>query len=319
MTDKELFRQMLRIRLVEEKIAEVYPEQEMRCPVHLCTGQEAVAVGVCANLTPQDYVLSSHRSHGHYLAKGGNLKALLAEIYGKETGCSHGKGGSMHLVDLDSGFLGSTPIVGSTIPIGVGAAFGSKLRGEKRVVVVFFGDGATEEGVFHESVNFAVLQNLPVVFICENNLYSVYSPMEVRQPRTRQIYELVRGHGLVSRHGDGNNIKDVVRLAGEAIQRAREDKGPSFLEFSTYRWREHCGPYYDNKIGYRTEEEYLEWKEKCPVKQFGNLLAENQTLGQKDLDEITKELNAEIEEAFRFAKESPFPVEEKIYEDIYAS
>ncbi len=319
MSDKELFRRMLRIRLVEEKIAEVYPEQEMRCPVHLCTGQEAVAVGVCANLTPNDFALSSHRSHGHYLAKGGNLKALLAEIYGKETGCSHGKGGSMHLVDLEAGFLGSTPIVGSTIPIGVGAAFGSKLRGEKRVVVVFFGDAATEEGVFHESVNFAVLENLPVIFVCENNLYSVYSSLEVRQPKTREIYELAKGHGLPSSQGDGNDINEVVRQTGEAIERARAGQGPSFLEFLTYRWREHCGPDYDNHIGYRTEQEYLEWKEKCPIKRFENLLSKNETLNQKDADEMSKELKAEIEEAFRFAKESPFPLEEKILEDIYAS
>jgi len=317
--DKELFRQMLRIRLVEEKIAEVYPEQEMRCPVHLCTGQEAVAVGVCANLTSNDFAFSSHRSHGHYLAKGGNLKALLAEIYGKETGCSHGKGGSMHLVDLEAGFLGSTPIVGSTIPIGVGAAFGSKLREENRVVVVFFGDAAIEEGVFHESVNFAVLENLPVIFVCENNLYSVYSPLEVRQPKTREIYELAKGHGLPSSQGDGNDITEVIRQSGEAIERARRGKGPSFLEFSTYRWREHCGPYFDNQIGYRTEQEYLEWKEKCPIKRFGYLLSKNGTLGQKEADEMSRELNAEIEEAFRFAKESPFPLEEKILEDIYAS
>ena len=315
---KELFRQMLRIRLVEEKIAEVYPEQEMRCPVHLCTGQEAVAVGVCENLTANDYVLSSHRSHGHYLAKGGSLKALLAELYGKETGCSGGKGGSMHLVDLEAGFLGSTPIVGSTIPIAVGAAFGSVLRNELRVVAVFFGDAATEEGVFHESVNFAVLKNLPVIFVCENNLYSVYSPLEVRQPRTREIYQLAKSHGAWSAQGKGNDVEEVSRLANEAVERARRGKGPAFLEFSTYRWREHCGPYYDNPLGYRTEKEFLEWKERCPVKTFKERLIKERILTSEEIRRIESELNSEIEEAFRFAKESPFPPEESILQDIYA-
>ncbi len=168
--------------MVEEKIAKLYPEQEMRCPVHLCIGQEAICVGVCANLGPEDYVLSNHRSHGHYLAKGGDLKAMMAEIYGKVTGCCQGKGGSMHLVDLPSRFLGAVLIVGSTIPIAVGAALGTVMEGEQRVTVVFLGEGATEEGVFHESLNFAALKKLPVIFVCENNYFSVYPHLSVRQP-----------------------------------------------------------------------------------------------------------------------------------------
>lgn len=315
---KKLFREMLRIRMVEEKIAEVYPEQEMRCPVHLCTGQEAVAVGVCAHLGKNDYVLSSHRSHGHYLAKGGNLKALLAELYGKETGCSHGKGGSMHLVDLAVGFLGSTPIVGSTIPIGVGAAFGSVLRNEKRLVAIFFGEGATEEGVFHESLNFAVLKNLPVIFICENNLYSVYSPLEVRQPQ-RKIHELVRGNGLGSSHGDGNDVTEVWRLIKEAVGHVQSGKGPAFLEFDTYRWREHCGPHYDNQLGYRTEQEFLEWKKRCPVNRCKERLLEGGISTAREIIQMEKDLANEIDEAFLFAKESPFPPAESILQHIYAA
>ena len=315
---KKLFREMLRIRRVEEKIAEVYPEQEMRCPVHLCTGQEAVAVGVCENLNKNDYALSSHRSHGHYLAKGGNLKALLAELYGKETGCSGGKGGSMHLVDLTAGFLGSTPIVGSTIPIGVGAAFGSMLRNENRIVAIFFGDAATEEGVFQESVNFAVLKNLPVVFVCENNLYSVYSPLEVRQPQTRQIYEWVEANDLWCGHGDGNDMEEVWRLSKQAVDHARAGKGPAFLEFATYRWREHCGPYYDNQVGYRTEQEFLEWKERCPVQRLKQRLLDEKILTPQAVTEIEEELAGEIDKAFLFAKESPFPPKESILQHIYA-
>nr|MDQ3000917.1 thiamine pyrophosphate-dependent dehydrogenase E1 component subunit alpha [Fibrobacterota bacterium] len=174
-TALRLYDEMVRLRLIEERVAELYLEQEMRCPVHLCIGQEGVATGISASLGHQDYAMSGHRSHGHYLAKGGNLNGMMAELYGKVTGTSRGKGGSMHLVDLDVGFLGATPIVASTIPIAVGAAFAASMRGEKRISVVYFGEGATEEGVFHESVSFAMLKKLPVVFVCENNLYSVYS------------------------------------------------------------------------------------------------------------------------------------------------
>ena len=316
-TYKSLFKTLLRIRIIEEKIAEVYSEQEMRCPVHLCIGEEAVAVGVCANLTRDDYVLSNHRSHGHYLAKGGNLKAMMAEIYGKATGCCQGKGGSMHLIDLAAGFLGATPIVGATIPIAVGAALGTVMRGEKRISVVFLGDAATEEGVFHESLNFAALKKLPVVFVCENNLYSVYSPLNVRQPEGREIYRQAEGHGVKSYHGDGNNAIEVYRLAGEAIRRAREGKGPSFLEFMTYRWREHCGPYYDNNIGYRTEAEFQEWRQRCPVERFQKQLLKDGIISQPEIDRMTKDFGAEIAAAIKFAKESPFPEEGTLMEHVY--
>lgn len=316
---KQFYYQMLRIRMVEEKIAELYPEQEMRCPVHLCIGQEAVAVGVCANLSRADYILSSHRSHAHYLAKGGDLKAMLAEIYGKVTGCSRGKGGSMHLVDLSAGFLGATPIVGSTIPIAVGAAFGSVMRGEKRVAVAFFGDGATEEGVLHESLNFAALKKLPVLFVCENNLYSVQSPLSVRQPEGREIFNLAQGHGMESYQGDGNNVIEVYRLAGQAVRKAREGNGPTFLEFKTYRWREHCGPYFDEDLGYRSKNEVEEWQRRCPIEMLrANLLGEG-VLSIKEIEDMVIELRTEIEAAVVFAKESPFPTGEQLTENVYFS
>ena len=309
---------MLRIRMIEEKIAELYPEQEMRCPVHLCIGQEAVAAGVCAHLARVDYVLSGHRSHGHYLAKGGDLKAMMAELYGRLTGCSGGKGGSMHLVDLSVGFLGATPIVGSTIPIAVGTALGSMMRGEPRVTVIFFGEGATEEGVFHESINFAALKQLPVVFVCENNLYSVYSPLSVRQPRGREVFLLARGHEVESHQGDGSDVVEVSRLAEQAIRKAREGGGASFVEFKTYRWREHCGPYYDNHLGYRTEEEFLEWKRRDPIEMFGTSLLNEGVLPSQGVHEMTTSLKAEIEEAVAFAKASPFPEEDLLVRDVYA-
>jgi pyruvate dehydrogenase E1 component alpha subunit len=317
-TYESIYKTMLRIRMVEEKIAKLYPEQEMRCPVHLCIGQEAVATGVCANLSRNDYVLSNHRSHGHYLAKGGDLKAMMAELYGKATGCSQGKGGSMHLVDLSTGFLGATPIVGSTIPIAVGVAFGSMMRGEQRVTVIFFGDATVEEGVFHESINFAVLKRLPVIFVCENNLYSVYSPLSVRQPEGREIFELAKGHGIESYQGDGNDVIQVYTLAEQAIGKARQGGGPTFLEFKTYRWREHCGPYYDNDLGYRTESEFQEWKQRCPIENLKKNLLRDGILCNQDIEGMVSELEAEIEDAIVFAKGSPFPEEQCLLEHIYA-
>lgn len=308
---------MLRIRMVEEKIAELYPEQEMRCPVHLCIGQEAIAVGVCIGLRREDYALSGHRSHGHYLAKGGALKAMMAELYGKVTGCSRGKGGSMHLVDLSVGFLGATPIVGSTIPVGVGTAFASATRSEQRVTVVFFGDAATEEGVFHESLNFAALKRLPVVFVCENNLYSVYSPLSVRQPKGRELFRLAEGHGIERHQADGNDVVAVYEMAGDAIAKARRGGGPTFLEFKTYRWREHCGPYYDNDLGYRTENEFQEWKQRCPIERFKRRLLRDRVLNEQGIQNLIAQIATEIQDAVRFAKESLFPEESTMAEDVY--
>lgn len=317
-TYKSLYEMMLHIRMVEEKIAELYPEQEMRCPTHLCIGQEAIAVGVCANLSRNDYALSGHRSHGHYLAKGGDLKAMLAELYGKVTGCTQGKGGSMHLVDLSAGFLGASPIVGSTIAIAAGVAFGTVMRGEQRVTVTFFGDAAAEEGVFHESLNFAALKRLPVVFICENNLSSVYSPLSVRQPESREIFLLAKGQGIESYQGDGNDVLDVYALAERAIRKARQGGGPTFLEFKTYRWREHCGPYYDFDLGYRTEAEFEKWRRRCPVKMLSEYLLKNEILCNQDIEHMEHKLAAEIEDAVKFAKESPFPEKQLLLEHIYA-
>jgi TPP-dependent pyruvate/acetoin dehydrogenase alpha subunit len=313
-----LYTEMLRIRMVEERIAELYGEQEMRCPVHLCIGQEATAVGVCTALERSDYVLGTHRSHGHYLAKGGSLRALVAELYGKEGGCCGGKGGSMHLVDRSAGFLGAVPIVASTLPIAVGAAFGSVLQGESRVTVVFFGEGATEEGVFQESLIFAALKSLPVVFVCENNLYSVYSPLSVRQPPDRDIVEVARANGLQADRGDGNDVEAVRDSTSRAVARARAGEGPTLLEFATYRWREHCGPSYDNDLDYRTEDESEEWHARCPVEGLRRRLAEEADLAPGELERITAGLDREIDDAFRFARESPFPADDQLHAGVYA-
>jgi pyruvate dehydrogenase E1 component alpha subunit len=315
---KHLYQQMLRIRRVEEKIADLYPEQEMRCPVHLCIGQEATAVGVCAALAKDDYCFSDHRSHGHYLAKGGDLKKMLAELYGKDTGCSRGIGGSMHLVDLSVGFLGATPIVSSTIPMAVGTAFGSTMRGEARVSVAFFGDAGVEEGVFHESINFACLKKLPVVFVCENNLYSVYSPLSVRQPSVREITSVAEGHGVEAYQGDGNDVIEVYHLAQRAVAKAREGGGPTFLELKTYRWREHVGPNYDNDLGYRTETEFLEGRSRCPIERLKDRLLKEGILCNQDLEALERSLATEMEESVAFARASPFPEEHLLLANVYA-
>lgn len=315
---KKMYFNMLRIRMIEEKIAQRYSEWEMRCPVHLSIGQEAIACGVCANLKQQDYVMSTHRAHAHYLAKGGSLKNMIAEIYGKATGCSKGKGGSMHLVDLDVGFLGSTPIVGGIIPIATGVAFGITLKNEKQICVVFIGDASTEEGVFSESLNFAALKKLPVLFVCENNFFSVYSPLSVRQPKDRDNVAIAKAYGIYADKDDGNDILDIYKITQKAIQQIQEGNGPAYLEFDTYRWREHCGPNFDNHIGYRTEDEYLSWRKRCPIENFENQLKEEGILTKIGIEQMNTEIESEIEHAFIFAKNSKFPDATELYSDLYA-
>jgi len=313
----ELFRCMKRIRIVEETIADRYSEQKMRCPTHLSIGQEAVAAGVCFALNRDDQVFGTHRSHAHYIAKGGNIKAMVAEIYGKATGCSSGKGGSMHLVDLPVGFMGSTSIVGNTIPVGVGAALANQLYNNGKVCCIFFGDAAVEEGVFHESANFAVLKKLPVLFVCENNLYSVYSPLEVRQPEGREIWKFVAAYGMASAHGDGNDVLEVFEKTQTAFEHIRRGDGPYFLEFATYRWREHCGPNFDNEIGYRTEEEYLSWKEKDPIALLESQLLAQGAIRQADIEEMERATQVEVDDAFDLAERSPFPDPEEAFKGLY--
>jgi pyruvate dehydrogenase E1 component alpha subunit len=302
-----LHRSMKRIRIVEERVAERYPEGRMRCPVHLCTGQEAVSAGVGAALAPRDLVVSTHRSHGHYLAKGGDLPRLIAEMHGKATGCSSGRGGSMHVVDEAAGFMGSNAILGSTIPVGTGLALAIQLAGEDRVSCVFLGDGATEEGVFYESVSFAALRRLPVLYVCENNLYSVMSPLAVRQPPGRVLHRVARCLGLAAEGGDGNDAVAVYRAARRAVARIRRGGGPVFLEFATYRWREHCGPLLDCGAGMRDEEEFRAWRERDPVARLEASLLAAGVLDRAALEATEAAIAGEIDEAFAFADASPFP------------
>ncbi len=304
---RSLHREMLRVRAVEERIASRYAEAEMRCPVHLSIGQEAIAVGVSASLRAQDYVLSTHRSHAHYLAKGGDLRRFIAEVYGRATGCCGGHGGSMHLIDLSVNMLGSTPIVGNIVPVAAGVAFSTWLRGGDEVTVVYLGDGATEEGTFAESLNFASLHRLPIVFVVEDNGFSVYSPLSVRQASRRSVVALGRAHGVEGIRGDGNDVERVLALARAAVDHARSGAGPYVLELETYRWREHCGPGYDNDLGYRSITEFDEWKARDPIAQIERSLRADGILDDSALAAMQRDLDAEVDDAFEFARNSPFP------------
>ena len=312
-----LHREMLRIRLVEEAIAERYGEQEMRCPVHLSDGQEGIAAGACAALRKTDKIVSTHRSHGHYLAKQGSLKAMLCEIYGRAPGCVGGRGGSMHLLDDEAGVLACLPIVGTSVPLGVGVAYAAKRKGEDTVVTVFLGDAVMEEGVFHESANFAALHALPVVFVCENNDLSFYTSLDVRQP-DRPMTDIAKAHTLEVHELDGNNAMTVYEAMNGVVEKARGGGGPSFLMCNTRRWREHCGPRYDYELDQMTEKEFQALRADCPVSRLGAQLREAGLLDDAGEDALRAELGREIEEAFEFARNAPFPEPETAGDHVYA-
>ena len=314
-----IFERMLRIRHVEEQIALNYSSGKMRCPTHLSIGQECVPSVIGELTSAEDKAVSTHRCHAHYLGKGGNLKKMIAEIHGRQHGCSSGKGGSMHLIDKKMGFMGSSAIVGNSIAIGTGIGLSLKLERSNNISIVYLGEGATEEGVFHESINFAALKELNVAFICENNLYSVYSPLSVRQPPNRSIVNIARASGI-NRCGkfDGNNAIDTYKILKTIFREIREHGGPAFLEFNTYRWREHCGPNYDNNIGYRTEEEYREWKKKDPIDLLREkLMNDIHDFTNKERQSLDK-IKLECKDAFAFAEQSPYPPQETAYDHIYA-
>lgn len=313
-----LVRDMVRIRVVEEALADYYrDEQEIRTPVHFSIGQEATAVGVCAATTPEDWVYTSHRSHAPYLAKGGDLEALVAELYGKQDGCAHGRGGSMHLIDQRAGFAGSAAILGEMISVAVGTAWAFSLGGEARVALTYFGDGATEEGVFAESLNFAALHRLPVVFVCENNLYSNCSPLPARQPVGTSIQGRAEAAGVPSLRIDGNDVFAVHAAARRALLHAREGRGPFFLELATYRWREHVGPGWDHDYGYRSREEIGWWMDRCPILRATAALREE----EPDIDTAVAEWRARFEAEIRAtvarAKELPFPSVDGLLDGAY--
>ena len=312
-----LFKNMLFINLVEMEIARRYKDQLMRCPVHLSVGQEAIASGVCAALRKSDKVLSNHRCHAHYLAKGGNLKAMLSEIHGKQSGCCGGRGGSMHLRDDNAGVMLSIPIVGSSIALAVGVALSIKQNKQNDVVVVFFGDGAIEEGVYHEVANFASLRHLPIVFVCENNFFSVYTHIDDRQNST-DLTRFGKSYGMHCKHINGNDVDLVYATAKEMINYTRNSNGPSFLQLDTYRLLEHCGPNNDDNLNYRNPKEIDVWLKESPIEvKKASLISEN-VLSEDKFEDIVKTMMSQINEAFDFAINDKFPDSTSRADYVYA-
>jgi acetoin:2,6-dichlorophenolindophenol oxidoreductase subunit alpha len=315
-----LYRTMVRIRLCEESFVEPILRRDVLCPVHLYSGQEAIAAGVCAALKPRDYVFGNHRSHGHYLAKGGSLKAMVAEIYCREPGCSLGRGGSMHLVAPKQGMLGAAPIVAGTISLALGSALASAIRRDRRVAVSFFGDGATGEGVFYESLNFAALRSLPIIFVCENNLYATHMPIRACRPQV-SIHKIAVPFGIAGRRVDGNDVLAVYEAARAAAERCRKGGGPSFIECMTYRLRGHVGPD-DNIQGTHTDirprTEVARWRKRDPIPRFERLLLRTRTANRALLDRIGRRAGQEVQAAHRFAREASLPRGEEFGRHVFA-
>jgi len=311
-----LFRTMLLIRRFEEKIVEVYPLQDMKTPVHLCIGEEAIAAGVCAHLRKEDYVFTTHRGHGHCLAKGMEPGILYSEFYGRKSGCCKGKGGSMHPASREHNVLGTSAIVGGGIPLAVGAALASRIRGDKRVAVSFFGDGASEEGTFHESLNFASLKKLPVIFVCENNHYATNSPISARQPHSNIVMKAY-GYGISGIQVNGNDVVEIYKAAQEAIQIARSGGGPALIECKTYRWKGHVGPDCDYEKGCRPRQELEDWMDKCPVAAFREYLINRNIIDEKGFMAIERGIDADLEVALQSARESLLPERDDLFRDVY--
>ncbi len=308
--DERIFKSLYRIRRAEEEIARVYPSNKIKSPVHLSIGQEWIAVGVCEALRSDDVVFGSYRSHAYYLAKGGDLQKMFAELYGKATGCAKGKGGSMHLIDVAHGVMGASAVVGTTIPNAVGYAYAIKLQRSNRLVVSFFGDGATEEGVFHESLNFAALKQLPVIFICENNFYAIHTHI-LRRQKNASLCEKAKAHGVAAEQFDDGDPMRIYHRLHELAERMRTGQsGPVFFECLTYRWKEHVGPSEDYQLGYRNVEEARPWLERDAVAR-----------AERGLDpEVCRRIKADVEEeiqaAIAFAENSPFPDPNELYTDV---
>ena len=313
----ELFYSMLRIRRIEEEIERRYHEDQMKTPIHLVIGQEATSVGCCAALRDTDLIYSSHRTHGNYLAKGGDLKAMLSEMHCRADGCAGSRGGSMHLIDKSAGVAGTSAIVGGAVPIATGAALAAQLKGEDRVVVVFLGDATTEEGVTSESLNFAALKKVPVVFFCENNFYSVQSPLSTRQP-PRDIHKWAETYQMPSVAVDGVNVLAVYEATQQAVERARAGGGPTFIEAPVYRFRAHGGAGDDSHTGYRAEAERDAWAPYDPIPLLEHFLRAQRILDDTTVADMERRISEEIADAFEHALNSPNPTEADLYRHVYA-
>lgn len=308
---------MLLIRFAEEKLAEQIILGNIKCPCHLGVGQEAIAVGISAHLRKSDQVFGAHRSHSHFLALNRNVYSLFAETLGRKDGCSNGLGGSMHLIDKENGFWGSVPIVGATIPIATGAALSIKLDGRDDISVSYLGDGATEEGVFHESLNLAKVNNLPVLYVCENNLFASHMHILERQPGLSTL-RYARAHNIECMIVDGNDISAVYKAAKIAIDYIRSGKGPFFLECVSYRWKGHVGPSDDNDVGLQRGEVLHTWKKRDPVRRLADSLIDGSKLSASEYDLKQSQLRDEIDAEWSRAMLSEFPGNELLYNTVYS-
>jgi pyruvate dehydrogenase E1 component alpha subunit len=310
----EMYRVMVRIRTFEERVAKLFAVGKIPGAAHLYAGEEAVATGTCANLRSDDYIASTHRGHGHLIAKGGKTDRMMAELYGKKTGYNKGKGGSMHLADIDIGILGANAIVGAGIPIAGGAALSAKMRGTDQVAISFMGDGATNTTRFHEGVNLAAIWDLPIVYIIENNLYAESTSLAAACKLTN-LSERAKAYGIPGKTVDGNDVLAVYEAVGEAVARARKGEGPSIVECKTYR---HHGHFEGDPQTYKPKEEVEEWMKKDPIPRFRQQLIEMGVLTEESASKIDQEMSREIDNAIKFAEESPYPAPEEALEDVYA-
>jgi len=310
----EMYRTMVRIRTFEERVSKEFAAGNIPGFVHLYIGEEATATGACANLRPEDYITSTHRGHGHLIAKGGKTDQMMAELYGKKTGYCKGKGGSMHIADADIGILGANGIVGGGIPVAGGAAMSAQMRGTDQVAICFLGDGASNRGTFHEGVNLAACWNLPIVYVIENNLYAEKTRIS-DTCKLPNVADRASAYGIPDVTVDGNDVIAVYEAVGEAVARARKGEGPTLIECKTYRWHGH---FEGDSQTYKPKEEIEEWLKKDPIPAFRKRLIEMAVLTEEDADKIDQEINEQIEKAVKFAEESPFPAPEEALEDVFA-
>jgi len=311
----EMYRQMLTIRFFEEKVFELYGQNLVPGTIHLYAGEEAVAVGVCANLRRDDYITGTHRGHGHCIAKGARLDKTMAEILGRKTGYCKGKGGSMHIADFSIGMLGATAVVGAGIPIATGAGLSIRLRSTDQVVACFFGEGASNQGTFHEGINLAAVWRLPVVFVCENNLYAM-GTQQSRVMLVDNVADRAAGYGIPGSVVDGNDVLAVYEATHEAVAKARRGEGPTLLEFKTYRLKGHSR---FDPATYRPKKEVEEWLGKDAIARFQTKLLEMGVLTEAEIQEIVQDVRHEVESATKFALDSPFPAPPEALDDVYAS
>jgi len=312
-TAEQIYKTMVKIRRFEEKVIRLYADGEIPGFMHIYVGEEAVAGGICAALNKEDYITSTHRGHGHCIAKGGRLDLMMAELFVRKTGYCKGKGGSMHIADLDIGILGANGIVGGGLPIAAGTGAGIKYKGEKKVCACFFGDGATNIGPFHEACNLASTWELPVIFVCENNQFAQTTPQSEHQ-KIKDVARRAMAYDMPAVTVDGNDVVKVYEAADKAAEDARQGKGPTFIECKTYRWRGH---WEGDPQPYRTAEDVARWKEKCPIIRFKDYLVTNKISTEQILDKIEKEVARELEQAVEFARKSPLPDVQEAYSDVF--